>query len=73
MRTHIVMDDQRRRDARQASGLPAQRATVEEALRRLVQVKRQTSLRRWRGRIQWDGKLAEMRASRSRTALSLRE
>lgn len=65
MRTNIVIDDQLMREAIQASGLPTKRAVVEEALRLLVQVKRQKSVRRLRGRIQWDGELAEMRASRA--------
>lgn len=66
MRTNIVIDDRLMRAAMKASGLPTKRAAVEAGLRLLVQVKAQAGLRRLRGQIQWEGNLAELRASRVR-------
>jgi len=66
MRTNIVIDDRLMREAMKASGLPTKRAAVEAGLRLLVQVKAQTGLRRLRGQVQWEGNLAELRASRVR-------
>jgi Arc/MetJ family transcription regulator len=66
MRTNIVIDDRLMREAMKASGLPTKRAAVEAGLRLLVQVKAQAGLRRLRGQVQWEGNLAELRASRVR-------
>lgn len=66
MRTNIVIDDRLMREAMKASGLSTKRAVVEAGLRLLVQVKAQTGLRRLRGQVQWEGNLAELRASRVR-------
>jgi Arc/MetJ family transcription regulator len=64
MRTNIVIDDGLMRAALRASGLPTKRAAVEEGLRLLVDVKRQTELRRLRGRVRWEGNLRELRSTR---------
>ena len=66
MRTNIVIDDRLMREDMKASGLPTKRAAVEAGLRLLVQVKAQAGLRRLRGQVQWEGNLAELRASRVR-------
>jgi Arc/MetJ family transcription regulator len=64
MRTNIVIDDALMRKAMRATGLRTKRAVVEAGLRLLVQVKGQTSLRRLRGKVKWEGPLDEMRARR---------
>lgn len=64
MRTNIVIDDKLIRKAMRASRLSTKRAVVEAGLRLLIQVKAQTGIRRLRGRINWEGSLDEMRASR---------
>jgi Arc/MetJ family transcription regulator len=64
MRTNIVIDDGLMRAALRASGLPTKRAAVEEGLRLLVDVNRQTELRRLRGRVKWEGNLRELRSTR---------
>lgn len=61
MRTNIEIDDKLMDEARRASGLPTKRATVEEALKLLVQTKRQAGIRRLRGKLHWEGSLDEMR------------
>ncbi|MBI5651396.1 MAG: type II toxin-antitoxin system VapB family antitoxin [Chloroflexi bacterium] len=66
MRTNIVIDDKLIARAMQASGLATKRATVEAGLQLLIQVKAQTGIRRLRGKVKWEGNLAEMRAGRVR-------
>jgi Arc/MetJ family transcription regulator len=65
MRTNIEIDDQLMRQAMRSSGSRTKRATVEEALRLLVQVRRQAGIRRLRGKIRWEGDLDEMRRGRN--------
>jgi Arc/MetJ family transcription regulator len=65
MRTNIEIDDELLSQAMAATGLPTKRATVEEGLRLLVRVRRQTeALEDLRG-LGWDGNLDEMRQARS--------
>jgi Arc/MetJ family transcription regulator len=52
MRTNIEIDDRLMRAAMRSSGRKTKRATVEAALRLLVQIKAQTGIRRLRGKIQ---------------------
>ncbi|MFZ0790438.1 MAG: type II toxin-antitoxin system VapB family antitoxin [Chromatiaceae bacterium] len=61
MRTNIVIDDQLMADAQQLSGLRTKREAVEAGLRLLVQIKRQESLRTYRGKLRWEGDLDAMR------------
>jgi Arc/MetJ family transcription regulator len=60
MRTNIVIDDRLMADAMAASGLKSKRDVVEEALRRMVQIKRQSEILKLRG-IGWEGDLEAMR------------
>ncbi len=64
MRTNIVIDDQLMSEALRATGLPSKRAVVEAGLRLLVQIKAQTGIRRWRGKVKWEGNLKRSRQSR---------
>ncbi len=64
MRTNIDIDDRLRRQAMPSSGAPTKRAVVEEALRLLVQTKGQSSIRRLRGKIAWEGDLNASRLER---------
>ena len=64
MRTNIVIDEKLIREAMKATGLKTKRAVVEAGLQALIQIKSQTDIRRWRGQVQWEGDLAEMRHSR---------
>ena len=64
MRTNVEIDDELLRKAMKASGKPTKKAVVEEALRLVVQLKRQeTGLRKLWG-IGWEGNLDEMRSTR---------
>ena len=60
MRTNIVIDDRLMAEAMAASGLKTKRDVVEEALRRMVAIKRQSEVLKLRG-IGWEGDLEAMR------------
>jgi Arc/MetJ family transcription regulator len=64
MRTNIAIDDDLMKAAMEATGLTTKRAVVEEALRRLVVIRGQGSLRELRGAITWEGNLDELREDR---------
>jgi Arc/MetJ family transcription regulator len=64
MRTNIVIDDKLMAQAMRLTGLPTKRAVVEEGLKLLVQVRRQSrALKALKG-IGWEGDLGEMRRDR---------
>jgi Arc/MetJ family transcription regulator len=64
MRTNIEIDDVLLSCAMKAAGLSTKRATVEEGLRLLVQVREQSrALSRLKG-LGWEGDLEEMREGR---------
>ena len=64
MRTNIVIEDELMEEAMRAAGLGSKKATVEAALRLLIQVKAQTGIRRLRGKVKWEGDLEAMRTDR---------
>ena len=64
MRTNIDIDDDLMQDAMAATGEPTKRAVVERALRLLIQTHAQVSVRQLRGKVAWQGDLAESRRSR---------
>lgn len=64
MRTNIVIDDKLMRDVLRATGLKTKREAVEEGLRTLLRLKRQSEIRSLRGKLEWRGDLAKMRTDR---------
>lgn len=64
MRTNIDIDDALIADAMTVTGLPTKKATVEEALRRLVRQYRQREALRDLAGLGWDGDLDAMREGR---------
>lgn len=64
MRTNVVIDDDLMRSALDQSGLKTKRAVIEEGLRLLVQLSRQSKIKAFRGRLTWSGDLDEMRTDR---------
>ena len=64
MQTNIVIDDKLMREAMRAGGQKTKRATIEDALRTYIQIKKQARITRLRGKIQWRGNLQEMRTGR---------
>ena len=68
MRTNIDIDDRLMRQAIKSSGSRTKRAAVEAGLRLLIQTRSQAGIRRFRGKIRWEGNLNKSRLGR--TALS---
>ena len=64
MRTNIAIDDKLMNVALKLSGLSTKKDVVEEALKLLVQVKRQSQLKKLRGKLKWEGDLAAMRSDK---------
>jgi Arc/MetJ family transcription regulator len=62
MRTNIVIDDALMADTLKATGLKTKREAVELGLRTLLRLRRQQDIRRFRGRLAWDGDLDAMRS-----------
>lgn len=65
MRTNIVLDDDLVKRAQQLTGIRTKRELVNTALRTLVRLNEQSSLRKLRGKLNWDGDLDEMREGRN--------
>ncbi len=61
MRTNIVIDDQLIADTLRVTGLKTKREAVELGLRTLLQLRRQEEIRRFRGKLDWQGDLDAMR------------
>lgn len=61
MRTNIVIDDKLMRETLRATGLKTKRAAVEEGLRTLLRLSKQAGIRKFRGKLTWQGDLAAMR------------
>ena len=63
MRTNIEIDDTLIHQAMNISGISTKKAVVEEALRLVVQLKKQEGLAKLFGKVQWDGDLTAIRKS----------
>ena len=61
MRTNIVIDDSLMHDALKLTGLKTKREAVEMGLKTLIKLKKQEQLKQFRGKLQWEGDLEEMR------------
>jgi Arc/MetJ family transcription regulator len=64
MRTNIVIDDKLMRDTLRATGLKTKREAVELGLQTLLRLKKQSEIRRFRGKFDWQGDLDAMRTDR---------
>lgn len=65
MRTNIDIDDEVLREAQRLLGTGTKRETVDVALREVVARHRQLGVLDLRGRVHWEGDLAESRRGRS--------
>jgi Arc/MetJ family transcription regulator len=61
MRTNIVIDDKLMEDSLRATGLKTKREVVELGLRTLLRLRSQEEIRRFRGKLNWQGDLDAMR------------
>ena len=64
MRTNIVIDDNLMKQALIISGLKTKKETVEEGLKLLIAKKNQENIRKYRGKLKWEGSLEEMRTDK---------
>jgi Arc/MetJ family transcription regulator len=64
VRTNIVIDDKLMRDTLRATGLKTKREAVELGLRTLLRLRRQAEIKRFRGKLNWQGDLEAMRTDR---------
>lgn len=62
MRTNIEIDDKLMEEAIATSGYQTKKQTVEEALRVLIKTRKQSKLKRLRGKLKWEGSLEIMRS-----------
>jgi len=64
MRTNIVIDDDLMEEALKVTGLETKKDAVELGLRTLVRLKNQEKIRRFRGKLSWEGDLSAQRKTR---------
>jgi Arc/MetJ family transcription regulator len=64
MRTNIDIDDSLMRQAMRHGGTSTKKATVETALRLLIETRLQGGIRRLRGKVKWAGNLDVSRRGR---------
>ncbi|HHI94517.1 MAG TPA: type II toxin-antitoxin system VapB family antitoxin [Gammaproteobacteria bacterium] len=63
MRTNIVIDDELMNDAIRLTGAKTKREAVEIALKSLIELKKQENIRKFRGKLKWEGDLNDMRTN----------
>jgi Arc/MetJ family transcription regulator len=64
MRTNIVIDSKLMRDALRVTGLKTKREVVDLALRTLLRFSSQAQIRRFGGKLKWEGDLVAGRSDK---------
>ncbi len=64
MRTNIVIDDKLMKETLRLTGLKTKREAVELGLRTVVRLRKQKEIRRFRGKLKWQGDLGAMRTDK---------
>jgi len=64
MRTNIEIDDRLMKEAMRRAKTKTKRETVEQGLRMLIRIKEQAGIRKFRGKVKWEGNLDELRSAR---------
>ncbi|HXC21524.1 MAG TPA: type II toxin-antitoxin system VapB family antitoxin [Steroidobacteraceae bacterium] len=64
MRTNIVIDDKLMKETLRLTGLKTKREAVELGLRTVVRLRKQDDIRRFRGKLKWQGDLDAMRTDK---------
>ena len=64
MRTNIVIDDELMAEVMEATGIQTKREAVEMGLKVLLRLKKQEGIRKYRGKLDWQGDLNDMRTDR---------
>ena len=65
MRTNIVIDDELMNQVLRATGLQTKREAVDLGLRTLLKIQQQQRIRKYRGKLHWEGDLARSREGRT--------
>ena len=63
MRTNIDIDDKLMADALKFTGLKTKKDAVDLALKTLVRLHKQAEIKKFRGKLKWEGDLEEMRSA----------
>jgi len=64
MRTNIVIDDNLIGDVIRLTGVKTKREAVELGLKTLISLKKQEDIRKFRGKLKWEGNLDDMRTNK---------
>ena len=64
MRTNIVIDDKLMKDVMKVTGIKTKREAVELGLQTLLRLRRQEEIKKYRGKLKWEGDLDEMRTDK---------
>ena len=62
LRRNIVIDDTLMNAAKQLSGFHTKKETIESALKLMIKVKSQSFIKKYRGKLKWQGDLKSMRS-----------
>lgn len=63
MRTNIEIDDNLMSDALAMTGVRTKKEAVELGLKTLIRLKKQERIKQFKGKLRWEGDLAEMRSN----------
>jgi Arc/MetJ family transcription regulator len=63
MRTNIDIDDKLMQDALKVTGLKTKKDAVELGLKTLVRLQKQAEIKKFRGKLNWEGNLDDMRSA----------
>ncbi len=64
MRTNIVIDDKLMADALKLTGAKTKREAVELGLKALIRLNKQQAIKKFKGKLKWNGDLDSMRLNR---------
>ena len=64
MRTNIVIDNELMRSAITLGGFKTKREAVETGLKLIVSLKKQEEVKRYRGKLKWEGDLDKLRSDK---------
>ncbi len=64
MRTNVVIEDKLMEDTLRATGLKTKREAVELGLQTLLRISKQAEIRKFRGKLHWQGDLDAMRTDK---------
>ncbi len=63
MRTNIEIDEKLMNDALKLTGLKTKKDAVELGLKTLVRLQKQAEIKKYKGKLKWEGDLDDMRSA----------